>query len=86
MRDTPVTITVKLPQALARRLDAGARRRRIVRSAFVRDAIEAALRLQQGEGADGSVLSHCRDLAGCVEGPPDLSHNVKHLAGFGRRR
>jgi len=86
MGNTMVMITVKLPQSLARRLDAGARRKRTARSAFVRDAIEAALRQQDGETRNGSVLSHCRDLVGCVDGPADLSHAARHMRGFGQRR
>jgi Arc/MetJ-type ribon-helix-helix transcriptional regulator len=86
MRNTPITITVKLPESLARRLDAEARRRGSARSVFVREAIEAALRRQDGRGTNGSVLSHCRDLAGCVDGPSDLSYAARHMRGFGRRR
>lgn len=86
MRNTTVMITLKLPDSLARRLDAGARRKRTARSAFVRDAIEAALRQQEGETGNGSVLSHCRDLAGCVDGAADLSYATRHMRGFGRRR
>jgi Arc/MetJ-type ribon-helix-helix transcriptional regulator len=86
MRNTTVMITVKLPQSLARRLDAGVRRKRTGRSAFVRAAIEAALRQQDGETRNGSVLSQCRDLVGCVDGPADLSHGARHMRGFGQRR
>lgn len=86
MRNTTVVITVKLPESLARRLDAEARRKRMARSAFVRDAIETVLQQQDGKARIGSVLSHCRDLAGCVDGPADLSHAARHMRGFGRRR
>ncbi len=87
MRNTVTTITVKVPQSLARRLDAGARRKGAGRSAFVRAAIEAALLDEESASRRGaSVLSFCRDLAGCVAGPRDLSYGRRHMIGFGRRR
>jgi hypothetical protein len=36
------------------------------------------------EPAAPSFLSLAGDLAGCVEGPADLSSNPEHLRGFGR--
>jgi hypothetical protein len=36
------------------------------------------------ELARPSFLSLAGDLAGCVEGPADLSSNPEHLHGFGR--
>lgn len=37
------------------------------------------------EGVEGpSFLSLAEDLAGCVEGPADLSSSPEHLRGFGR--
>ena len=87
MRDTtPVMVTLKLPERLARRLDAGARRRGAPRSAFIRDAIEAALQKEDSAaGGKGTVLDNCRDLVGSVDGGPrDLSHEPRHMRGFGR--
>jgi len=38
-----------------------------------------------GEGSEApSFLSLAEDLAGCVEGPADLSSNPEHLRDFGR--
>ena len=86
VRNTSVTITVKLPNSLARRLDAASRRRGVGRSAVVRDAIEQALAREDGAISNESVLAQCRDLAGCVDGPADLSYARRHMKGFGRRR
>jgi len=77
------TLTVKLPDALQARLAEAVRRRGSNRSAWVRDAIEAALAEDRGT-KKGSALDQAVDLAGCVTGPADLSHGKRHLRGFGR--
>ena len=76
------TVSLKMPEELATRLAAAARRRGMTRSALVRDALESYLRLV-GPG-NGSAAELARDLIGVVEGPRDLSQHSKHLKGFGR--
>ena len=77
------TLSLKLPDALEARLRASAERRNTSKSALVREALESYL-----AGADGSQAGSCLDLAGdlagCLEGPGDLSHNPKHMEGYGR--
>jgi len=53
------------------------------KSSVVREALEAYL---NGETArdGGSCLDLVENLAGCLEGPRDLSSNKKHMSGFGR--
>jgi|RhiMetdeSRZDD1v2_1073273.scaffolds.fasta_scaffold182533_4 predicted DNA-binding protein len=78
------TVTIKLPEGLTTRLDNLVRRRATSRSAFVREAVEAAL-AQAGDGGKGSCLDLARDLAGSITGGPrDLSSGKRHLKGFGR--
>jgi predicted DNA-binding protein len=78
------TVTIKLPDGLATRLDGAVRRRATTRSTFVREAIEAAL-TESGDAGRGSCLDLARDLAGSVRGGPrDLSSAKRHLKGFGR--
>jgi Arc/MetJ-type ribon-helix-helix transcriptional regulator len=78
-----VTLTVKLPEALAAKLDALVRRRGQSRSDIVREAIERAV----GEGpGNESVYDLLQDLKGVGEGPTDLASNPKHMRGFGRDR
>jgi Arc/MetJ-type ribon-helix-helix transcriptional regulator len=78
-----VTLTVKLPEALAAKLDALVRRRGQSRSDIVREAIERAV----GEGpGNESVYDLLQDLKGVGEGPKDLASNPKHMRGFGRDR
>lgn len=78
-----VTLTVKLPEALAAKLDALVRRRGQSRSDVVREAIERAV--EEGPGKE-SVYDLLQDLKGVGEGPKDLASNPKHMRGFGRDR
>jgi metal-responsive CopG/Arc/MetJ family transcriptional regulator len=75
-------VSLKMPDELASRLTAAARRRGVSRSALLRDALESYLRLA-GAG-DGSAARLAGDLIGTVQGPRDLSDNPEHMAGFGR--
>lgn len=77
------TVSLKLPEALDAKVTASARRRRTSKSAVIRDALQAFL---DADGVrSGSALDVVRDLAGCVQGPGDLSHNKAHLRTYGRR-
>ena len=74
------TLTVKMPDSLLAWLESEARRANRPKSAIVRDAL---LRQQQQQGR--SALDLAKDLCGSVDsGLGDLSHNKKHLQGFGR--
>ena len=77
------TVTLRIPTALAARVSATARAKKITKSALIREALEAFL---EGNGAPqpGSALELVADLVGCFEGPGDLSFNRKHMEGFGR--
>jgi Arc/MetJ-type ribon-helix-helix transcriptional regulator len=77
------TISVKLPEPLAARLRVTVRKRSSTQSAVVREALEAHLGQSSVRDA-GSGLDLVRDLAGSVNGPPDLSTNRRHLRGYGR--
>ena len=76
------TVSLKMPEELATRLAAAARRRGITRSALVRDALESYLR--RGGAGNGTAADLARDLIGVLEGPRDLSEHSKHTKGFGR--
>ena len=77
------TISLKLPEPMAERLDAEARARRKSKSALVRELIESGL---SGAAGKGHVSFHAlaKDRAGRFRGPRDLATNPKHLEGFGR--
>ena len=79
------TVTIKLPDGLAARLEGLVRRRSTTRSAVVREAVESLLSREGSDADAGSCLDLARDLAGSLAGgPKDLSSNKKHLRGFGR--
>ena len=68
----PQQISLRLPDALARRLDRLAKERRMDRSMVVREAIQAYLVSAPAEEGD-RPLDRVRDLAGSLRGgPPDL--------------
>jgi hypothetical protein len=77
------TLSLKLPLALERELEALARHRSTGKSALVREALARYL-ASSPRPAKGSFLELAGDRVGCVEGPSDLSANVEHMKGFGR--
>jgi predicted DNA-binding protein len=75
------TVTVKLPDILARRLGQAVARRRATQSQVIREALEAHLTAV----SVGSWLDLVGDLAGSLRGGVrDLSSNKRHLKDFGR--
>jgi len=75
-------VTLKLPEPVDRELQALAERRGTSKSALVREALDGYL-ARAVPAESGSFLDQARDLAGCVEGPEDLSANERHLEGYG---
>jgi hypothetical protein len=78
------TISLKLPESLAKELELEARRRGVTKSALIRGAVTREVR-----GARSSRKPSCydlsRDLCGCLKGGPrDLSTNKKYMEGYGR--
>lgn len=74
--------TVKLPQMLARVLARTARQRGVTESVLIREGIEMITSSDVGLDMQALIGG---DL-GAGEGPRDLSHNRKRLAGYGRSR
>jgi predicted DNA-binding protein len=75
------TVSLKVPAALEQRLARLAKSRGASRSAVIREALERLL--NEASAHPDSCLALASDLIGSVEGPADLSHNKKHLEGFG---
>ena len=78
------TLLVKLPEPLAAKLAATAKKQRTKKVVVMRDALAAYL---GGTvlPVKGSVLDLTKNLAGSVKGgPSDLSYNKAHLCGLGR--
>ena len=81
-------ISLKLPDALDAELAAQAQLRRLSKSELMRRALKAYLQAADSTEAQPapSAFDRVADLVGCCQGgPPDLSSNPAHLAGFGER-
>jgi predicted DNA-binding protein len=77
------TISLKLPDDLLASLDDEARKRRVTKSALVRESLEKAFH-QTRESRAVSCYDLARDLAGSIKGlPEDLADDPKYLQGFG---
>ena len=76
------TVSLKLPDALHKRLEETASRSGRSKSAILREALEHYLDRTE-PAAKGSVYDLLRDVVGSVEGPSDLSTNARHLEDLG---
>jgi metal-responsive CopG/Arc/MetJ family transcriptional regulator len=77
-------LSIKVPAALDRKIEAAVKRRGMRKSGMVREALERYLD-ETHAGQKGSFLELAGDLVGCVkEAPADLSSNPKRLRGYGR--
>ncbi len=76
------SICLKIPEELDARLAAELEGRGVNRSELIREALESYLARPKGAPA-ASFAALARDLAGCVEGPEDLSCAPEHLDGYG---
>lgn len=77
------TISLKLPEPLDKLLQTAARQRRISKSTLLREAIARHL-APDTISAKSSFAALADDLAGCIEGPKDLSVGSRHMEGYGR--
>jgi hypothetical protein len=77
------TISMKVPESLAKELAAEARRRGASKSALLRLALSHLL--EDGPRRRTKTFGELAgDLIGSLEGPGDLSYNKDHMKDFGR--
>lgn len=76
------TIAIKISDDLLAEIQVAAREKGETRSAVMREALEEYFSRKKHHNI-GSCLDLARDLAGCVEGPPDLSTNPTHMDNYG---
>ncbi len=77
------TLSVKVPEELDLKLAAVAKKIGESKSNLIRSAIEHIV-ISSSAITANSCLDLAKDLVGSVEGPTDLSHNKKHLVGYGQ--
>jgi metal-responsive CopG/Arc/MetJ family transcriptional regulator len=73
------TIAIKLPDELLAEIQYLAKKRGKTKSAVMREALEEFLSTKTNHD-----VGSCLDLAGYVEGPPDLSTNPAYMDHYGR--
>lgn len=79
------TMTVKLPDEIAVRLEKRAKRLGVSKSALVRASLETELNGKSAVEETPSAYDVLKSGFGCVRsGVGDLSTNPKHMEGFGR--
>lgn len=79
------TMTVKLPDEVAARLEEHAKRLGVSKSSIVRESLDSDLREPATVEEGASAYDLMKDGFGCVNsGIGDLSTNPKHMEGFGR--
>ena len=82
--ESMTTITLKLPEALERRLVSISRKRGRSKSQIVREALEQALTNNVSVREQPSCYDLVSDLISPCQGPRDLSTNPKYLKGYGK--
>jgi Arc/MetJ-type ribon-helix-helix transcriptional regulator len=77
------TISLKLPEDLLAKVQDAAKKRGETMSAVIRESLDEFL-AKEKDHILRSCLDHALDLAGRVQGPPDLSTNPAHMDHYGR--
>jgi hypothetical protein len=77
------SISLKLPDSLAAKLAAQARKRHTTKSTIVREALEGYL-ANNAQKKYLTLFDVAPDLIGSIHGPSDLSYNKKYMEGYGR--
>ena len=76
------TLTLKISEHLEAKLNSVSRKNGQSRSETVRRALDQYF-LSDDRAFPGTVLDLSGDLAGCIQGPPDLSWKKSYLEGYG---
>jgi hypothetical protein len=76
------TITCQVSEKLNAQLETLARRRRISKSAILREALESKTKASSRLAAP-SAYDLVKHLCGSLRGPREFSMNPRHMRGFG---
>lgn len=77
-------VTIKMPRAMHARLEFEVARRRITKSAILRDAF--ARTESPNPSRPRSLAERAKHLIGVIDGPGDLYARSKKMLGYGRFR
>jgi predicted transcriptional regulator len=77
------TVTLKMPDVLARKLRVAADRQHVTRSALVRSAVARYIEEDLPDASQPSAYDLVEAFAGSVQGPRDLSTHPRHMEGYG---
>ena len=77
------TVTLKMPEVMARKLGIAAKRQHTSRSALVRSAVAKYIEEDLPDASQPSAYDLVESFAGSVDGPRDLSANPRHMDGYG---
>ncbi len=75
------SLTIKLPRQLSARVSRLAKKRRVSRSALVREALELLTADQAGETFIDRISQH---VGAGDDLPADILTNPRHMKGYGR--
>ena len=77
------TLTLKIPGVIKEKLKTYSRRKGLSRSEIVRNALIEYFDKDELE-KQGTFYDLAKDLAGSLNGSPDLSTNKEYLSGYGQ--
>ena len=83
MEDVVTTVTLKMPELLARKLGIAAKRQHTSRSALVRLAVAKYIEEDLPDTSQPSAYDLVGAFVGKVKGPHDLSTHPRHMEGYG---
>lgn len=78
------TISLKLSDAVAKKLSVVTHKKGVSKSELLRNIIDDYLSDKSSKKNKASFLELAEDLCGCVNGPSDLSVNPEYFEDFGK--
>lgn len=76
-------LTMKVPDALDKKIKVLARKLGTTKSSLIRKAMEKYLSEDIGASDEPTTYELISDFVGSIQGPPDLSCGSQHMQGYG---
>lgn len=77
-------LTLKVNDSLLRKVEHAAGDRHATKSAIIRKALNEYLDGDSSTAAESSSFDLVKRFSGKVNGPADLSHDSRHMEGYGK--